>query len=213
MIIAIDTETGGVDHRKHPLLSISACLVDRPEWNFTVFVLPNSNLTIEAEAAAVNGYTPALWAKRGAVPLREALVRFKAWLPYKGNEPLAHNADFDENFIKAAEEQAGFNTYLKRSWHCSRKLFMGVNAALNLGAPNFQLVTLAKMSGHWPQDYQRGDHQSLDDVLACAAGWRWLMTKIREGAQIKGVEAGPIVEDEFFGLDQATADELFGYKK
>lgn len=182
MIIAIDTETGGTKPDKNPLLSISACLVDRPEKHFTVFIQPNPALKIEEEAVRVNGYTSELWAKRGAVPLREALIRFKAWLPYKGNEPLAHNADFDEDFIAAAEEQAQFKTYLKKSWHCSRKLFMGVNAALDLKAPNFQLVTLAKMCGHWPEDYQRGDHQSLDDVLACAAGWRWLMGKIRSGA-------------------------------
>lgn len=121
---------------------------------------------------------------RGAVPLREALIRFKAWLPYSGNEPLAHTAEFDEDFIEAAEEQAGFKTYLKKSWHCSRKLFMGVNTALELNAPNFKLVTLATMAGHWAPDYQRGAHQSLDDVLACAAGWRWMMMKIRAGLEL-----------------------------
>lgn len=192
MIIAIDTETGGTNPAKHPLLSISACLVERPEKNFTVFIQPDPKLTIEAEAARVNGYTPELWIKRGAVPLRVALARFKAWLPYSGNAPCAHNADFDEDFMSAAEEQANFKTYLKKSWHCSRKLFMGVNEALQLNAPNFQLVTLAKMCGHWPADYQRGDHQSLDDVLACAAGWRWLIQKIRAGAP-----PPPVFKDTF----------------
>ncbi len=177
MIIAIDTETGGTNERTDALLSISACHYDEPENSFTVFIKPDPSLKIHPEATAVNGYTPALWEKRGAVPLREALSRFKAWLPYSGNAPLAHNAEFDKKFLNAAEEQTGFNLYLKRLWHCSMASFFYANLMFDLGAPNVQLVTLAKMAGHWPENYDRGDHQSLDDVLACAAGYKWLVSK------------------------------------
>ena len=180
MIIAIDTETGGLDSNKNALLSISACFLDNPKKTFNVFIEPAPDTTIEPEAAAVNGYTPEEWKKRGAVPLLTALQKFKAWLPYSGNEPLAHNAPFDKGFIEAAEKRANFNLYLKKRWRCSMALFMGVNDALRLNSPDFKLVTLAGMAGHGTE-FQKGTHQSLDDVIACAAGWKWLIERIRHG--------------------------------
>lgn len=175
MIIAIDTETGGTNPNTDALLSISACQFDDPKKQFTVFVAPDPELKIEPEAIAVNGYTPELWLQRGAVPLREALYRFKSWLPFSGNTPLAHNASFDKDFIEAAERQAKFKTYLQYRWHCSMSTFMFCDKVFNLKAPNFRLETLAQMSGHWAADFQRGAHQSADDVVACAVGYRWLM--------------------------------------
>ena len=182
MIIAIDTETGGLDPRKSALLSISACQLQYPDKKFNVFILPESGLEIHPKAAEVNGYTPELWKERGAIPLLEALRRFKTWLPFAGNGPLAHNAPFDKSFIEAAEERAGFNLFLQKRWRCSMALFMGVNDALNLNAMNFQLATLARMSGVWGEGFKRGAHQSLDDVVACAKGWNWLIEKVKAGA-------------------------------
>lgn len=180
MIVAIDTETGGTNPSKDALLSISACLVDEPAKNFTVFIAPDPKLAINDEAAAVNGYKPDLWQKRGAVPLLEALRRFKTWLPYSGNDPLAHNAGFDKAFLEEAERQANFRLYLRYRWRCSMAGMFLVNDALDLALPDLKLETLARASGHWGQEYKRGVHQSLDDVLACAAGWKWLIQKVRE---------------------------------
>jgi DNA polymerase III epsilon subunit-like protein len=174
MIIAIDTETGGIEPGKSALLSISACYYDQPEKTFNVYINPDPSLEINAEAAKVNGYTPELWQERGAIPLREALFRFKNWLPRSGNAPLGHNANFDRGFIEAAEKQTGFSTYLQRRWRCSMGSFMFVNDVLNLNPPDFKLETLAKMAGHWKEGFVRGAHQSIDDVTACAAGYKWL---------------------------------------
>jgi DNA polymerase III epsilon subunit-like protein len=108
MIIAIDTETGGTNPSKSALLSISAChLADRSK-NFTVFIQPAEGLEIDAEAAAVNGYSPELWKERGAVPLLDALRRFKAWLPYSGNDPLAHNAGFRQGVSRGSRAPGQF---------------------------------------------------------------------------------------------------------
>lgn len=181
MIISIDTETGGLDPRKAALLSISACQVEDPTKTFNVFILPGPGEELHPKALEVNGYTPELWKERGAVSLCDALKMFKAWLPFSGNSPLAHNAPFDKGFLEAAEEKTGFGLYLQRRWRCSMALFMGVDEALGLNAPNFQLATLAERSGHWGPDYKRSIHQSLDDVIACAYGWRWLISKIEEG--------------------------------
>lgn len=208
MIIAIDTETGGTDPNTDALLSISACMVHVPTRCFTVFIKPDPALRIEPEAARVNGYTPELWAARGAVPLREALERFKKWLPYSGNDPLAHNAAFDKAFIEAAEKQTGFKTYLRYRWRCSMGLFMGVDEALGLGAPDFKLETLARMAGHWAKDFVRGDHQSSDDVQACAAGWRWLVARIRAGNAPAVKQAEPTLID---AAGHATATPVLKY--
>jgi DNA polymerase III epsilon subunit-like protein len=177
-LIAIDTETGGTDPRRHALLSLSACRVDAPENAFSVFILPADGTTVDPEAARVNGYTPDLWKERGAVTLRESLAMFKRWLPYSGNDPLAHNAPFDKAFLEAAEERAGFKTYLRYRWRCSMAAFMFANDVLGFNPPDFKLATLARMAGHWAPDYVRGDHQSIDDVRACAAGYRWLTEKL-----------------------------------
>lgn len=181
MIIAIDTETGGTHPGRSALLSISACHVDNPATSFTVFLLPADGDEIHPSAAAVNGYTPELWAERGAVPLLEGLKRFKAWLPYRGNSPLAHNASFDDDMIQAAEEKVGFKLYLQKRWRCSMALSMGLNDALGLNLPDFRLDTLARLCGHWAADYERGSHQSIDDVRACAAIWTWGIEMIRKG--------------------------------
>ena len=177
MLVAIDTETGGTNPATDALLSISACLFDTPHNTFTVFIDPEPGLNIEPEAAAVNGYTPELWKQRGAVPLATALRIFKNWLPARGNTPLAHNATFDRQFIEAAERRANFKLYLQYRWHCSMSSFMFANQVFDLQAENFKLETLARMCGHWKQDFVRGQHQSADDVVACAVGYRWLMNR------------------------------------
>lgn len=180
MIIAIDTEIGGVNPQTDALLSISACYFEAPTKTFTAFIKPDPGLNLNPEAVAVNGYSPEEWERRGAVPLLEALRRFKAWLPYSGNTPLAHNATFDRQFIEAAERRTGFKTYLQYRWHCSMSAFMFCNAVFNLGAPDFKLETLARMAGHWKDGFVRGQHQSSDDVVACAVGYRWLQNHVLE---------------------------------
>lgn len=181
MIVAIDTETGGLNSETCALLSISACLLDDPSKTFNVFIKPDPKLEITMEAATVNGYNEKLWAERGAVPLRTALERFKMWLPPSGNDPLAHNAPFDKAFLEAAERQTGFRLYLRYRWRCTMAGMFLLNDAFDLGTPDLKLETLARLCGHWGPDYKRGEHQSLDDVLACAAGWRWLVERAREG--------------------------------
>ncbi len=180
MIIVIDTETGGLEPGKSALLSISACHYEDTRNTFNVYISPDPSLEITEEAAKVNGYTPELWEKRGAIPLREALYRFKNWMPRSGNSPLAHNASFDRDFINAAEKQTGFNTYLQRRWRCSMIAFMFTNDVLSLNPPDFKLETLARLAGHWKEDFARGEHQSIEDVTACAAGYKWLATKCKQ---------------------------------
>lgn len=187
MIIALDVETGGLDPRRHALLSISACQLDNTDKTFNVFIEPEPGLSVDPRAAKINGYTPSKWEQRGAVTLSEALIRFKAWLPHSWADPLAHNVSFDKAFLEAAQERTAVRLYFNRRWRCSMSLFMGVSEALKLDVPNFQLVTLAEQCGHWNKDYFREYHESLNDAIACAKGWQWLIEKIKEGSYTTGI--------------------------
>jgi DNA polymerase III epsilon subunit-like protein len=182
-IIAVDTETGGFDPRVNTLLSVSLVELDRdflPTRTLDVFILPDPGKVVTPEAARINGYTPDKWAERGAVGLQAAMKKIAAWMP-RQSEALAHNAGFDKAFVDDAEKATGVRTWLHPRWRCSMVAFLAVNDALLLGAPDAKLETLAKMSGHWAALRDRGAHESLDDALACAAGYRWLLAKIRAG--------------------------------
>jgi len=183
-LIAVDTETGGLDARLHPLLSITLVELDEdlaPKRTLDLYIKPYPDKEITPDAARINGYTPERWAEKGAVNLYAAMSEIARWMP-RNSEALAHNAGFDKAFVDEAERLSGTRTWLHPRWRCSMVTFLAVNDALRLGAPNARLETLATMSGHWAPDRVRGAHASLDDALACAAGYRWLLDCIRRGA-------------------------------
>ena len=102
-LIAIDTETGGTNPRRHALLSIGAATLAGAR--FHRYILPIAGAEIEPAAAAVNGYTREKWAARGAVGLSTAMLEFREWLKVqkKGGArvPLAHNASFDRMYQRS----------------------------------------------------------------------------------------------------------------
>lgn len=182
-LVVIDTETGGFDAKKNPLLSVALVQLDDnfdPKATMQVFVLPEPGLLLTKEACDINGYTPELWRANKAVPLKDAMHQIKAWLPFK-SEPLAHNATFDKQFWEDAEERTNVKTYLGYAWNCSMAMFRGLSKALAWDYPNAKLETLARACGHWAPDRDRGAHQAIDDALAAAAGWKWLMQKAQDG--------------------------------
>ena len=117
--IALDTETGGLDAAECALLSIAAV----PSWDappFSIHILPVGR--IDSKAAEVNGYTPEGWQKKGAVPLKVAMLEMQRWLvdvrQGKLFEMAAHNAGFDVLFMLAAQARAGMDLELPGIWHC-----------------------------------------------------------------------------------------------
>lgn len=121
--IALDTETGGLDSAECALLSIAAV----PSWDappFSVHILPVGR--IDAKAAEVNGYTPELWAERGAITPKNALFEFLIWLEsrrleHKHFEMAAHNAGFDLLFMSAIQSRTGIALELPGIWHCTKR--------------------------------------------------------------------------------------------
>jgi len=180
--VSIDTETGGFKSTTDALLSVA--LVEHnpdlsPGRSMNVFLLPEPGKVINEGAAKVNGYTPELWAARGAVPLVQGMQQIKGWLT-PGSRAIAFNAPFDRDFYTHNESMAKVATGLAPDWICALKLFRALVKRANYEVQNHKLDSLAQVSGHWKVGHVRGDHQALDDAIACAVGYQWIMQKYKE---------------------------------
>ena len=125
-LIAIDTETSGLDPATHFLLALGAVT-----WTGATFyrlILPprtwlGTRKKVGARAIAVNGYNLADWKKRGAVEASDAARSFALWLGQVAKEgahrPLAHNAGFDRAFLNAFSDQTNTHFPLNHRWECS----------------------------------------------------------------------------------------------
>lgn len=178
--IAIDTETSGLIPGESELLSLAA-VSSRPESGaFHVHILPTTE--VPAEAAAVNGYTPELWAEKGALPLKHALLAFLAWLDREQKEspaplrPLAHNAAFDRAMLEAAERSTGLRTGLTHRWRCSMVAMLHLQDAGILPPGYVNLDTLGILSGFWKKEARTAAHYALQDARCCLHGYQWLLT-------------------------------------
>lgn len=185
MIIAVDTETGGLDPAHDPILSIAAVKLDQDMsvdfgGMIEIFVSPPDGYVVSEEVRGINGYSEESWKQKGAVSLQQAMTRLASWLPSRP-QPLAHNAGFDKSFMEKAEKVTGVKLYWGYRWHDSMATFMAVNMAFRLGHSRMNLESLARACGHWGPDFKRTTHGALEDALACAAGYRWLIDKIRSG--------------------------------
>lgn len=176
--IGFDTETGGLNSAKCALLSIAAV----PSWDappFSVYILPVGR--IDAKAAEVNGYTPELWAERGAMTLKNALFEFQRWLfEVRGErrfDMAAHNAGFDFLFIAAAQERTGIDLELPGVWHCTKAELDEAKSVHKIprGWPKTnRLNDLGDVSGFWQMEPRAQAHDALQDARCCKHGLLWL---------------------------------------
>lgn len=179
-LMGLDTETGGLHPAVHALLSVAVVCDWAPPM--VVYITPESQpgKSVEPMAAKVNGYTPELWAERGAVPLRVAMERLQGWLYDRKQERrevrvVAHNAAFDEGFLREAERGSGVVLGLVRhNWRCSMLLFgLAMDEGLVSGGPG-SLERLGELSGAWLPGMRGAVHDALEDAQAAVKGWRWL---------------------------------------
>ncbi len=186
-IYAIDTETGGFKPAVNALLSITLIELSddlTPKRDLNLFILPEADRTVEPDAAKINGYTRDLWAERGALTLQDAFSRIRDWLPADiavRPEALAHNARFDLDFITHSEQRTGIRLGFAQPWRCSLMTFRDACHRRLLTAPNHKLETLARLCGHWGPEFVRGVHGAKEDAIACAAGYRYLLERMRGG--------------------------------
>jgi len=78
VFISVDVETAGPTPARYSLLSIGACLVDRPELGFYVELAPVTTEALGA-ALAVSGLSMEQLAVTG-VPPAEAMAKFADWV-------------------------------------------------------------------------------------------------------------------------------------
>jgi DNA polymerase III epsilon subunit-like protein len=100
--VSVDIEAAGPTPRAYSMLSIGACLVDRPEEGFYVELKPESVDVVES-ALAVSGLSMDELAAHGTDPA-EAMRAFADWLASvvpTGSKPVftAFNAVFDWMFV------------------------------------------------------------------------------------------------------------------
>lgn len=179
-LIAIDTETGGTNPRRHALLSIGAATLAGAR--FHRYILPIAGAEIDPEAAAVNGYSSEKWEARGAVGLFTAMLEFREWLTVqkKGGArvPLAHNASFDRMFLMEADRIAQTKALdvLDYRWECSMSLLSSLMRAGLVPRGPAKLDRLAELAG-LPR---AAVHDAQEDALVCLFGYDWLTRQVRD---------------------------------
>ncbi|MEM7078444.1 MAG: ribonuclease T [Pseudomonadota bacterium] len=115
--VVIDLETGGFDATTHPILELSAVLLDwqgdqlRIKSQHDWAVAPFAGSTVEPASLKITGIDPDD-PQRAAVDERTALMECFALIrseikTYRCNRAIlvAHNASFDQGFLKAAVER------------------------------------------------------------------------------------------------------------
>jgi len=174
--IAIDTETGGLDPKRCALLSI-ACVSSRGP-TFERLIYPPVG-DVDARAAEVNGYTAEGWIERGAAPLNEVMNQLMNWVfetawadPEVQAEMVAHNAPFDQGFVRENMIRAGLRTRSK-PWTCTKER---LRKYLGKGyyEPGCKLDDLGRLSGYWDLHPRSEAHDALEDAKCCLHGMIWL---------------------------------------
>jgi len=102
-MIVVDTETTGVDPRKHSLLSIGAVDFDNPTRTFYIECRIFPEAHVDPEALKINGFSEASLGDHLKKTDEEALVLFLAWAKEAKDHTLAgQNPSFDRDFLQAA---------------------------------------------------------------------------------------------------------------
>jgi DNA polymerase III epsilon subunit-like protein len=179
-LIAIDTETSGLNPATHFLLALGA--VTATGATFYRLILPprtwlGTRKKVGARAIAVNGYNLADWKKRGAVEASDAARSFALWLGQVAKEgarrPLAHNAGFDRAFLDAFSEKTNTHFPLNHRWECSMAALSFAQRAgiVRPGPASLDVTKLTRKSGQERPTV----HDALADAKVSLHGYAHLL--------------------------------------
>lgn len=179
-LVAIDTETSGLDPATDEILQIAACTARPDSIPFVAYVLPEKEVPMDA--ALVNGYSRERWEQSNAMTLKHALIAFQHWLQKEKDAahgvelmPLAHNAAFDRAFIQAAEQRSGIRLGLTHLWRCSMVAYLTAQDAGIHPQGYANLDTLGQKSGYWKKEARHQRHDALQDAQCCLHSYLWLL--------------------------------------
>ncbi len=164
--VAFDLETTGLSSRSDTIIEIGAVVMKQGKEleRFQTFVAPGRKL--EQKIIDLTGITDAMLV--GAPPIEEVLPKF---LEFVGDRPLvAHNADFDVGFIRAAAERLGlpFGSTSVDTLILSQNLLSHLNKfKLNIVADALSLPEF-------------NHHRAADDAVTCGLVFDRLIPKLEE---------------------------------
>lgn len=168
--ISVDIEAAGPIPGEYSMLSVGACLVDRPEETFQRQLQPISEKFIP-EALAVSGITLEA-ATRDGIPPVDAMQDFAQWIEQNTKQAIpvfvGFNAPFDWSFV---------------NWYFHR--FLGDNP-FGIGGIDIKAFYMGFAGCRWQQTTSRQipsqfqpakplTHDSLQDALAQAEMFRKLL--------------------------------------
>lgn len=195
-LVFTDIETGGPDKTRHPIIQI-ACVAYHPttgsvvsEWEQKIQF---SEDTCDPEALKTNCYDADQW-KASAVPLHEALQNMcvflgafkslakisKAGRPYSVAQIVAHNAEFEADFLISACQRRAIFFPADYRMLCTKQLAMWTCRGLGKmpEPPSYQLSDLHKTFFNEPADL----HDALNDAKACLRVYKRLLEILAGGA-------------------------------
>jgi DNA polymerase-3 subunit epsilon len=170
--VFLDTETGGIDPKRHALLQVAGIIVtnDQEVASFNFHIQPFPTDVVEDSALAINGIKREdLYVYEDPKKVHDMLVgalgihvnKFDKWDKYFF---VGYNARFDEDFLRAFFEKCG-DTFFG-SWFWFPPIDVMNMAAVKLmnrrsGMPNFKLSLVADTLGLRPEGQL---HDAFTDI-------------------------------------------------
>jgi DNA polymerase-3 subunit epsilon len=181
MFCIFDTETGGLDPKKHALLTVAFVMKPDLDKEYIAckqeFRMNPGEYEVTDGALAVNGYTReeiAGWPDR--VKTTESIRRFlEDWGRMGKFEPVGHNLAFDKGFLLQVLPEHFYNTYFNHRFLDS----MIVTNFLNLARPGFSEGSSLK---HLRAKYGielAGSHEATKDAVDTAEVMRRLIQEVK----------------------------------
>ena len=174
-LLFLDFETGGLSAAQHDITEVGCVLTDPSGQTvieeYVAKVLPVR--PVDAQAAAINGYTAEKWAAAGAVPLKHALIKVLTM----GRDAMltCHNTPFDKSFLEAA--LALHQMRWNGSYHSIDTVSLAMPLLRGGHVPNVRLVTLTA----YLKITHDNAHSALADVRACREVYLRLMEAYEPG--------------------------------
>ncbi len=164
--VAFDLETTGLSSRNDKIIEIGAVLIQngREIDRFQSFVDPEMRL--QKETIDLTGITDDML--RGAPKLKDIFPKF---LEFVGDHVLvAHNADFDTGFIRAACEKLGYSY----GFTSADTLVLSQNLLPHLNRFKLDVVANALSLPEF------NHHRAADDAVTCGLVFAKLLEKLEE---------------------------------
>ena len=122
-VVIMDTETGGLDARRHSILTVGIALLENGKvTESTEFYVDEGEIIAEEAALAVNNLTIPEIKKKGLSP-KDALSEIKSFIPEsflveRGKAILGgHNIAFDMRFLERLGRLGGHRNFVEDVFH------------------------------------------------------------------------------------------------